>query len=107
MVELPAEGREGTIESSPKVHSVPEGYVAVLKVPSADQLDPSKPESAALVGLKVCYKWDGNSGWCVGKVLRTNTDGRRKVNGLKAAFVLGGWDGSPGGESFHVRAERG
>ena len=41
---------------------------------------------AQLIGSLLLFKWRGH-GWCVGEIIRQNTDARVKVGGKSANFI--------------------
>ena len=50
-------------------------------------LVPFLREGAKLVGRMVLYCWP-DVGWCKGKIISVNTDGRFKVGGAKVNFII-------------------
>ena len=47
----------------------------------------SNSEGAKLVGRMVLYRWP-DVGWCKGKIISVNTDGRFKVGGANVNFII-------------------
>ena len=55
--------------------------------PSESELEFRNSEGAKLVGRMVLYRWP-DIGWCKGKIISVNTDGRFKVGGANVNFII-------------------
>ena len=66
--------------------SLPEGF-QVAEPPSESELEFRNSEGAKLVGRMVLYCWP-DVGWCKGKIISVNTDGRFKVGGANVNFII-------------------
>lgn len=66
--------------------SFPSDELVKLPAPSLSSLEPG---SRDLVGRLVCFNWaESGVGWCVGTVVRENTDRRSKIGGNLVNYVI-------------------
>ena len=70
---------------------IPAGF-RLASAPTAAQLEYRNAAAAQLVGKCILFNWQHDwqaAGWCLGKITRANTDGRRIVReGVPANFFV-------------------
>ena len=67
---------------------VPAPYVAIQSAPPEEQLEFRAEQGDNLVGAVIFYKRPMPDGWGLGTIERQNLDGRVKVNGAPANFIV-------------------
>ena len=75
-------------DAPPAPFEIPAGFHLADAPPTAEQLEFKNAEGEKLVGEYVMFNW-ATAGWCVGEIVRTNTDGRRTIErGVPANFFV-------------------
>ena len=65
-------------DAPPAQFEIPAGFRLPDEPPSAAQLEFKNAEGEQLVGKYILFNWAA-AGWCVGEIVRPNTDGRRTI----------------------------
>jgi hypothetical protein len=75
-------------DAPPAPFEIPAGFRLADAPPTAGQLEFKNVEGEQLVGEYIMFNWAA-AGWCVGEIVRTNTDGRRTIEkGVPANFFV-------------------
>lgn len=85
-------------ELTPLQAVMPEGF-EVAGIPTPEQLAFRSEYSESLVGLDVATNWAG-VGWIAGTITMANHDGRKKINGVAANFIVHYSDETDGTHAF-------
>ena len=67
--------------------AMPIDYKVSPILPTAEQLTFRNEHASELVGKTILFNWAG-VGWCKGTIHSTNSDGRKKINGKAANFLV-------------------
>ena len=67
--------------------AMPIDYKVSPILPTAEQLTFRNKHASELVGKTILFNWAG-VGWCKGTIHSTNIDGRKKINGKAANFLV-------------------
>ena len=67
---------------------IPKGFRLADAPPLVGQLEFKNPTASKLVGKFILFNWPA-AGWCLGEIVRANSDGRRTVEkGMPANFFV-------------------
>ena len=76
---------EGDAPAAP--FEIPAGFRLAGAPPTVEQLTFKNAAAAQLEGKFILFNWAA-AGWCVGEIVRPNTDGRRTIDNVPANFFV-------------------